>query len=87
MIALVGVLGGDFNRRGYGRRIMVAGSIALLVRVVPIALQSAAQDEPALNPVQIALPLVVILICSVLLAGKRSRRKRVSMGPSVLAEA
>jgi lipopolysaccharide export system permease protein len=87
MIALVGVLGGDFNRRGYGRRIMVAGGIALLVRVVPIALQSAAQDEPALNPVQIALPLVVILICSVLLAGKRSRRKRVSMGPSVLAEA
>jgi lipopolysaccharide export system permease protein len=87
MIALVGVLGGDFNRRGYGRRIMVAGGIALLVRVAPIALQSAAQDEPALNPVQIALPLVVILICSVLLAGKRSRRKRVSMGPSVLAEA
>lgn len=87
MIALVGVLGGDFDRRGYGRRIMVAGGIALLVRVVPIALQSAAQDEPALNPVQIALPLVVILICSVLLAGKRSRRKRVSMGPSVLSEA
>jgi lipopolysaccharide export system permease protein len=87
MIALAGVLGGDFNRRGYGRRIMVAGGIALLVRVVPIALQSAAQDEPALNPVQIALPLVVILICSVLLAGRRSRRKRVSMGPSVLAEA
>jgi lipopolysaccharide export system permease protein len=87
MIALVGVLGGEFSRRGYGRRIMIAGGIALLVRVVPIALQSAAQDEPSLNPVQIALPLVVILVCSVMLAGKRPRRRRVAMGPSVLAEA
>ena len=87
MIALVGVLGGEFSRRGYGRRIMIAGGIALLVRVLPIALQSAAQDEPALNPVQIALPLVVILICSVMLSGKRPKRKRVSIGPSVLAEA
>lgn len=87
MIALVGVLGGDFSRRGYGRRIMIAGGIALLVRVVPIALQSAAQDEPALNPVQIALPLIVILACSVMLSGKRPKRKRVSIGPSVLAEA
>ena len=87
MIALVGVLGGDFSRRGYGRRIMIAGGIALLVRVVPIALQSAAQDEPALNPVQIALPLIVILVCSVMLSGKRPKRKRVSIGPSVLAEA
>ena len=87
MIALVGVLGGDFSRRGYGRRIMIAGGIALLVRVIPIALQSAAQQDPALNPVQIALPLVVILACSVMLSGKRSKRKRVSVGPSVLAEA
>ncbi len=87
MIALVGVLGGEFSRRGYGRRIMIAGGIALVVRVIPIALQSAAQDEPALNPIQIALPLVVIMVCSVMLAGKRPRRKRVSMGPSVLAEA
>jgi lipopolysaccharide export system permease protein len=87
MIALVGVLGGEFSRRGYGRRIMIAGGIALLVRVVPIALQSAAQDEPALNPVQIALPLIVILVCSVMLSGKRPKRKRVSIGPSVLAEA
>ena len=66
---------------------MIAGGIALLVRVVPIALQSAAQDEPALNPVQIALPLIVILVCSVMLSGKRPKRKRVSIGPSVLAEA
>jgi lipopolysaccharide export system permease protein len=87
MIALVGVLGGDFSRRGYGRRIMIAGGIALLVRVIPIALQSAAQQDPELNPVQIALPLVVILVCSVMLSGKRSKRKRVSVGPSVLAEA
>lgn len=87
MIALVGVLGGEFSRRGYGRRIMIAGGIALLVRVIPIALQSAAQQDPALNPVQIALPLVVILVCSVMLSGKRSKRKRVSVGPSVLAEA
>lgn len=87
MIALVGVLGGEFSRRGYGRRIMIAGVAALLVRVLPIALQSAAQEQPALNPVQLALPLIVILVCSVMLSGKRPRRKRASIGPSVLAEA
>lgn len=87
MVALVGVLAGQFNRRGYGRRIMVAAIIALVIRVAALALQAAATDDPDLNPLQYALPLATIFTCMVLLGGKAGRRKRHSEGPSVLAEA
>ena len=49
------------------------------------AVTAAASDDPDLNALQYAVPLVVILICSVMLGGKRARRKRHSLGPSVLA--
>lgn len=87
MIALAGVLVGEFSRRGYGRRIMVAAVIALLVRLAAIGLQAAADENPHLNALQYALPIAVILIAAIMLSGKRARRKRLSLGPSVLAEA
>lgn len=87
MIALAGVLVGEFSRRGYGRRIMVAAVIALLVRLAAIGLQAAADENPDLNALQYALPIAVILIAAIMLSGKRARRKRLSLGPSVLAEA
>lgn len=86
MIALTGVLGGQFSRQGYGKRIMIAAVIALLVRLVAIALQAAADEDPTLNPLQYALPIVVTLIAALMLGGKRARRKRHSLGPSVLSE-
>jgi lipopolysaccharide export system permease protein len=86
-IALTGVLLGEFSRRGYARRIMFAAIAALLVRLLPLAVPSAAQEEPMLNLLQYAVPMAVILICGALLAGKRSRRRRLQRGPSVLAEA
>ena len=87
MIALTGVLVGEFRRQGYGRRIMIAAVIALLVRLLAIGLQAAADEDPALNPLQYALPLLTILVAGVMLGGKRARRKRHSLGPSVLTEA
>lgn len=87
MIALAGVLVGDFRRGGYGKRIMIAAVLALLVRIAALALQAVAADEPELNPIQYALPLVVMLFAGVAMGGRRSRRKRFSQGPSVLAEA
>lgn len=86
MIALVGVLVGEFSRRGYGRRIMFAAIWALLVRLAALAVQAAASDDPQLNALQYALPIVVTLVCAVMLGGKGSRKKRRSLGPSVLAE-
>jgi lipopolysaccharide export system permease protein len=85
MIALVGVLIGEFSRRGYGRRIMWAASIALVVRLSALATQAAAVDDPELNALQYGVPIVVIAICTFMLGGRSARRKRAALGPSVLA--
>lgn len=87
LVALVGVLTGEFSRRGYGRRIMWASIIALVIRLASLMTQAAAADEPQLNPIQYALPLLVIVVASMLLTGKTARKKRREMGPSVLARA
>ncbi len=87
LIAIIGVLMGDFSRRGYGRRIMWASAIALVVRLSSLVTQAAAVDDPQLNALQYALPLAVIVISGVVLGGKGSSRKRREMGPSVLARA
>jgi lipopolysaccharide export system permease protein len=86
MIALAGVLMGEFSRGGYGRRIMIAAILALLVRLLALAVQAAAVDEPDINAVQYALPIVVMLLAGLVMGGKRSRTKRFAAGPSVLAE-
>jgi lipopolysaccharide export system permease protein len=85
MIALAGVLVGEFSRRGYARRIMIAAVWALLVRLAALAMQAAATDDPELNVLQYALPIIAIMIAGGMLGGKRSRKRRHSMGPSVVA--
>jgi lipopolysaccharide export system permease protein len=87
MIALAGVIGGQFNRSGYVRRIMVAAVLALIVRLVAIGIQAAATENPDLNWLQYALPICVALIAGSMLTGRRARRRRLSAGPSALAEA
>lgn len=84
MIALVGVLAGQFSRQGYGRRIMIAAAIALVVRLSALAMQAAATDDPELNVLQYLLPVATILLCGSLLGGKGARKRRHSPGPSVL---
>jgi lipopolysaccharide export system permease protein len=87
MVALAGVLVGEFRRGGYARRIIVASIYALVIRLAALAVQAAAVENPALNPLQYALPIVVILIAGIVLGGRSARKKRLSEGPSVLAEA
>jgi lipopolysaccharide export system permease protein len=86
MIALAGVLMGEFSRRGYGRRIVIAAILALLVRLIALAVQASAAENPDLNVVQYALPIVIMLLAGVAMGGKGARRKRFAEGPSVLAE-
>jgi lipopolysaccharide export system permease protein len=86
MIALAGVLVGEFSRRGYARRIMGAAVWALVVRLGALALTAAATDEPSLNALQYALPIGAIVIAGATLGGKSARRRRLTAGPSVLAE-
>lgn len=85
MIALAGVLVGEFSRRGYGRRIMIAAIVALTVRLLALAVASAAIDEPALNFLQYALPLLVIAVAGGMLEGKRARKRRFEPGPMIAA--
>ncbi len=87
MIALAGVLVGEFSRRGYLRRLMIASAVALVVRLIALAASAAAVDEPALNAVQYALPVLVMLIAGGMMEGRRSRKKRLDSGPMFLARA
>lgn len=59
LIAVVAVLGGDFSRKGYSKRIAVASAAAITVLIVQLAAQSAAADNPALNILQWLLPIGV----------------------------
>ncbi|MEM7768183.1 MAG: LptF/LptG family permease, partial [Pseudomonadota bacterium] len=60
LIAALAVVGGDFSRHGYSRRITIATVGAIVLVVVQLAAQSASADDNALIPVQYALPLGVI---------------------------
>lgn len=83
LIALTGVLVGDFSRRGYTRRMLIASGAALLVRLTAVALQAAAVDAPALNVLQYALPIGAALYAASMLSGKRAKGKRHSIGPAL----
>jgi len=87
MIALAGVLVGEFKRGGYTRRIMIASGVALVVRLAALGMQAAADDDPQLNALQYLLPIAVILIAGAMMGGKRARKRRHSLGPSLLKEA
>jgi lipopolysaccharide export system permease protein len=84
MIALSGVLVGEFSRHGYARRIVGAAVWALVARLAALAMTAAATDEPSLNALQYALPLGVIFVAGATLTGRSARRSRHSPGPSVL---
>jgi hypothetical protein len=66
---------------------MIAAAIALLVRLLALVLQAAADDDPDLNVLQYVLPVATILMAGSMLGGKGARRSRHSLGPSVLSEA
>lgn len=60
MLAIVAVLGGDFSRKGYTRRISWAAGAAIGILIVQLVVQSASADDPALNAVQWIVPLGVL---------------------------
>lgn len=57
-MALAAVLGADFSRLGYGRRIAAVGAAAAVVRIIGFVAQSASEDSPALNVLQYVVPLL-----------------------------
>ncbi len=59
-MALAAVLGATFNRFGYGRRIAISATLALLARTVGFGVQAAAAGSEWLNVLQYAVPIAVI---------------------------
>lgn len=59
-LALAAILGGGFSRLGYGRRIVVIGAIAALVRLAGFLVQSACEDSAWLNVLQYVVPLAAV---------------------------
>ncbi|MDB5454931.1 MAG: lptF [Caulobacter sp.] len=56
-MALAAVIGGSFNRMGYGKRIAAVGAAAAVVRIVGFAVQAACDDNVWFNVLQYAVPL------------------------------
>ncbi|MEJ0024205.1 MAG: LptF/LptG family permease [Alphaproteobacteria bacterium] len=86
MIALAFLLMGDFSRRGYTKRMVVASIVALSTVLLMLALQAAARETPALNAVQYIAPILVILACCASIAYSR-RRRAPRQAPAIAAAA
>lgn len=67
LMALAAIIGGEFTRTGYGRRIAVAALAALGVRLLGFGVQSAAADTPWVNVLQYAVPVGAITVSSLML--------------------
>lgn len=76
LIALVGLITGDFSRRGYGPRIAAAAVIALLVRFFALGIQAACVDRPSLNFLQFAFPLTVCAVALYMLNTPQGAKRR-----------
>lgn len=57
-LALTAVIGGSFNRMGYGRRIAITAAVAAGVRLLGFAVLAACTATPWLNVLQYAVPLL-----------------------------
>lgn len=64
LLAIFAVLGGDFSRKGYSKRIGLATAGAIGVLIVQLILQSAAAGNPALNALQWFAPISIIVLLS-----------------------
>jgi len=73
LLAIFAVLGGDFSRQGYSKRIAYAMAGALLILVVHIALQSGAASDPALNIALWLLPILTGVILGWIYFGRGAR--------------
>jgi len=73
LIAILALIGGDFSRVGYARRIWIATGAALAVRLLGFAAQSAANDDPVLNILQYAVPLAGGGVAIVMLLNPKRR--------------
>ena len=76
LIAMSFILRGQYSKLGHGRKIVICAVTGFVLRLIGFAVASSAEGDPALNPVQYILPLLIILVCILHL----TRRKRIRFG-------
>lgn len=57
-LAVAGIIGGGFNRMGYGRRIAVVSAAAAISRILGFIVQAGCEESAWLNVMQYAIPVV-----------------------------
>jgi len=76
LIALAFLLRGEHSKLGNSRKIAICAVTGFVLRLLGFATASSAEGDAALNPVQYAIPLIIIVFCLLYL----SRRKRLRFG-------
>jgi lipopolysaccharide export system permease protein len=76
LVGLACLLPGDFNRRGLGRRLLLAAAAGLAVEALSIAIPNLAARIPAAIPFLYAAPLALIAVCAAALTAGRIRQRR-----------
>ena len=66
MLAVIAVLGGDFNRRGYQTRIAACTGIAITIQLLVLMSVSTGEGDPALNVIQYLTPFLAFVMLSVI---------------------
>ena len=69
-MAMAAVLGGPFQKLGYGARIAAVAAAALVVRTSGFAIQAAADGAPWINVAQYLLPVGAMIASAVVLFGR-----------------
>ncbi len=75
MLAILAVVGGNFSRRGYSRRIVTASVGALMLIIVQLSVQSSSASNAAINIFQWIVPIVTIGALAFVLFNRGERIK------------
>lgn len=67
LIAIAGVIGGQFNRRGHGQRLAIAAAAAILLQVTSLGVNQLAAKSVAMIPLMYFLPAAAIIATVMLL--------------------
>lgn len=74
LVALSFILRGQHSKLGNGRKIAICAVTGFVLRLLGFAVASSAEGDAALNPVQYAVPVIVIFVCLVYLSRKKQLR-------------
>lgn len=80
LLSVFAVLGGDYNRGGYNRRIALASAIVAGIIVLQLSIQAAAAGANALNFAQWLLPIGLLVVLGIARFTRVFRKKPTNRG-------